>query len=374
MSENCAIVGLDIGSSHLKFVVFDDMKLSKGRTLIYPIWAISENAGVKSKKDELIFQAIEVTLKRFQDEYGCVNVGVVTSIEAAFPFLNVSSRLRSINRHIPNINFYTIDNSISVVPLENVTRPNRMSSIRGIQYIARKLLRDGILVHMNSASMVIVPVVEGQIINQELHYSSGIGLWIGALLTPLFQVSQKGILFGEEFPTSPANVYLYDILPEILPKQKFLDIISGYNLPVQLEKADEKSSYFRLLQYFGCFPDTTYYNPILKKPYNMKNQIKIASFYTYNKLLNIILENVLKVLSRVDIPLGDLEIVISGIGKDFVLFDSLYLLKDKLVDIDQYITKPYSIFLEAFSAAISVYELINGTHLSKEDLKRRFGR
>ncbi|GEM_PF-2454136 len=378
MKNKEAIVGIDIGSSHIKTIILDETNFNESIIFIYPIWAIAENAGIKSKKEELIFQAVTTTLRKLREQYRFVHANVVTSLEAAFPFLDAISRLKSIEKNLSNVNLYTVTSDLMVAPVENVAYPNRMSSIKSIQYIAKKILKDGILVHMNSASTVIVPVVNGASIEQKIHYSSGIGLWVGALLTPIFQISHKCILFGDEFLTSPSNVYLYDILQNILPEQKLQAILEIYNVPIQLEKekdkTNKKASYFRLLQYLGCFPEEVYHNLILGRPYNMENQVKIASLYIYHKFLDIIFENILKVLSRVDIPLENLEIVMSGVGKEFVLPDSLYLFRNKLTDIEMYIPKPYCIVLEAFSAALSLYELLEGVNLSKENIQRRFRR
>lgn len=376
MKNEEAIVGIDIGSSHVKTIILNKTNFNESTTFIYPIWAIAENAGIKSKKEELIFRAVTITLRKLQEQYRFVHANIVTSLEAAFPFLDVISQLKSIEKNLSNINFYTITNNLVVIPIDDIAHPNRMSSIRSIQYIAEKILNDGILIHMNSASTVIVPVVNGVSIEQKLHYSSGIGLWVGALLTPVFQVSNKCILFGDEFLTSPANVYLYDILPNILPEQKLQAILEIYNVPIQLgkekDKKNKKASYFRLLQYLGCFPEEVHHNLTLRRPYNMENQVKIASMYLYHKFLNTTFENILKVLSRVDISLSNLEIIISGIGKEFALPDSLYLFRNKLTDIEMYIPKPYCIVLEAFGAALSLYELLEDVKLSKEEIQRRF--
>lgn len=376
MRNEEVIVGIDVGSSHIKTVILNKTNFDDSIVFIFPIWSIAENAGIKSKKDKLIFQAITSILREIQKQYRFVHVNVVTSLEAAFPFLDVMSQLKSIERSLSNVNLYTITDNLVVTPIEHIIYSNRMSSLRSLQYIAEKILKDGVLIHMNSASTVTVPVVNGISLKQKLHYSSGIGLWIGVLLTPLFQLSNKCILFGEEFPVSPANVYLYDILPNILPEQVLRNVLKTYNMPIQLEKEknrdNKKSSYYRLLQYFGCFPEGIYYNSALNKPYDMENQIKIASIYLYHKLLNIIFENILKVLSRIDIPLSGVEIVISGIGKEFALPDSLYLFRNKITDIEVYIPKPYCIVLEAFSAALSLYEFLEDVKLSKEDIQGRF--
>ena len=358
------ILGIDIGSSHIKLTTID-LKDFNLNCKSYPVLHVARRSGVS--RLEIIRGILSEIFLRYNNRYDDVNVNIVTSLEAAKPNFDFLKFFIDIREKYEGINFYTLDKNLSVQSLDSLDSWPYMSSIHSIRYIGGKLLESGILVHMNSSSSVFAPVLNGKPVDLPLHYSSGIALWKGALYTLLQNISTNTIVFGRQSPlSSPDFVSILDVLTELNKlSSEDLDIIEKYTSRIEV---DESKSIEKLMMAIGCFRDFPYTNLYTGTDYDILNQVKLSSLYMYQKYLFMIFENVIKILSEVDIPWENMELIISGIGKNHILKDAFHLFGDKVVDIESYIPIPYSIFLESFGSAISLLESTVGTSC---DLKNR---
>ncbi|NJE09143.1 hypothetical protein E3E31_11525 [Thermococcus sp. M39] len=362
--NNKKFIGLDIGASHIKATSIDeDLNVN---VEIYPIWKSSLKGNIN--RINLMNAVVKHIIKEKIKKYGKVDVNIVTSIEMAYPSFNYLDFFNRLSQNLSQVNIYTINEKFVVTPLHELESWANLSVSHALGYIGGKLIDTGILIHMNSSSTIFVPVLVGNAVSQEVHYSSGLGMWIGALYTDIHMISNESFIFGKKSLISPSSVTILDILLE-LDELSLKNIMSDYKSPVSITEEYKKDSFYRLLKLLGCFPTRKYKNSRSDKEYDLKNQVKISSLYIYYKLLNIVFENVIKILSDLDIPLNNLKLLLSGIGKDFILPDALYLFNDKLIDVESYIPKPYCIFLESFSAALSLYEYITNSKISLHEIK-----
>ncbi|NJE61982.1 hypothetical protein [Thermococcus sp. 21S7] len=364
MERSGVMLGVDIGSSHIKTTTL----CLSSKNIDFNVYPISYITGklklsgtMKGRIEKLIIPALDATLSKYSKKYDTVYVNLVTSLEAAAPWYDYLSKFKEIEMKYENVILHTMTGSLSVEQLTSLKSWQYMSSIHAVRYIAEKLLENGMLIHMNSASTLFIPVLSGRAIPMEIHYSSGVALWVGALYTPLPSVSNNVLVFGKKSLSSPTtNIKLYEAL-SLIAKTEVARTLKEYKSPYRVDSINSSEV---ILQFIGCFPNKKYLNKITNTPYNLHNQAKISAFYIYSTYLNKILENVLMVLSEVDIPIDTAKFLVSGIGKDPILKDALYIFADKLMDIEIYIPKPYCIFLESFGAALSLYEYLTSEKIS----------
>ena len=368
MSE--VTLGMDIGSSHIKVISIkedgrNDLAID---VKIYPVWRASTTTNIS--RINLIDATIKHVLREHLRKYEKVNVGVVTSLEAVYPSFDHIKYFTRLAEIFPDVEFYTIDQEFKCASLMDIRSWPKMSVFYALGYIGSKLLDTGLLIQMNSASTMFIPVISGRVVPLELHYSSGIGLWIGALYTDVHVVSNETLIFGRKSLISSSFATLLDVLLELKDEQFVKGILKNYHSPISITEEHLKNSLETLMKLFGVFSDVEYKNRAGIK-WDLNNQIKIGSLYLYSRLTNIIFENVLKIISELDMPINDLKLILSGIGKEFVLPDALHLLADHIVDIEEYIPKPYCIFLESLSVALSLFEHITGSNIKLEEIKWR---
>jgi len=357
---------MDIGSSHIKVTsIKEDLTMD---VKVYPIWKSSMNANVPriSLIDATIKHILKENLRKH--EHKRVNVGVVTSFEAMYPSFDHISYFTKLTEMFQSVEFYTVSQEFKSVSLEDIESWPKMSVLHALGYIASKLLDTGLLIQMNSSSTVFIPVISGQVVPLQVHYSSGIGLWIGALYTDVHLIGNETIIFGRKSLISSSFATLLDLLLKLRGEQFVKKIIVDYHSPVSITEKYLTDSSEILMKLFGVFPDMEYRNRAGIK-YDLDNQTKIASLYLYSRLANIMFENVLKIISELDMSLNDLKLVLSGIGKEFILPEALHLLASQLVDIEEYVPKPYCIFLESLGVVLSLFEHVTGTTIKLDEIK-----
>ncbi len=209
---------------------------------------------------------------------------------------------------------------------------------------------------MNSSSTLFIPVKKGIAVPLEPHYSSGIGMWTGALYRHVFNITGNGVyVFGRKIYISPIAGSLTDIIFQIMP-EKAEEMLKLHNSPVKIDEL-RRNSGKRIMHILGIFPRREYRNFRCGGFFNKENQVRVASYHIYANFLQALVENLLKILSDVDIDVENMELAISGVGEP-ILEDAFYLFRKRMIKLSEKLSPEKSVMLEAYSAALSLQEYI----------------
>ncbi len=282
-----------------------------------------------------------------------VYANIVTSIDAAYPEEDYLSLLKELTQEC-NAKIYLLSDNLVPVQLDKTGKWCFLSSINSLMYIAQRYLENGVLVHMNSSSTLFIPVKKGIAVPLEKHYSSGIGMWTGALYRHVFNITGNGVyVFGRKIYVSPVAGSLTDILFQIMPDkaEKMLEL---HNSTVGIGDL-RRDSRKRIMQILGIFPQREYRNFRYGGFFNKENQVRVASYDIYFNFLHALVENLLKILSDVDIDVENMELAISGIGEP-ILEDAFHLFRERIIKLSEKLSPKKSVMLEAYGAALSLQE------------------
>ncbi|MCD6370890.1 MAG: hypothetical protein J7L63_05310 [Thermoplasmata archaeon] len=347
------IVGIDIGSAHVKVCHLTE----RMETEIFPVGMVASKLSEGcSRMRDIILPLLRKIIERELNRWERVHVGIVTSIEAAYPREPYLRYLREFAESYFDAKFYILHETLRPREIHTLEKWPFMSSINALRYIATRFLTDGMLIHMNSSSTLFVPVKEGFAIPLELHYSSGVGMWGGALHRHVFNITGGGVyIFGRKTYLSPTAGSIADILLEIDPSRALM-LLQNHNMPVKSEEA-KKRARNNLAQLLGIFENREYRNLLHGGFFDKRNQIKIASYHIYGNFLYALFENVVKIFSEVDIDVEKAHFLVSGIGEP-ILEESLHLFGDKVERMSQKLSGECSIILESYGAALSLQEML----------------
>jgi len=332
---NC-VVGVDIGSAHMKYCVLDIDKL-ESRTGIIPLW-------LSGDRMKMIAESFSFLVNKKLREYKIMHLGVVSSFEAAFaaePWK--SSEIQNAVLNVANkYDAYTFNERLKLVDM-NREQWVPLSSKYSVGYVASLLLKTGLFIQMNSASTVIAGVKNQNYVSiNPYKNTSGEGAWIGALYTPLSTVAEHGMISGRYCNLSPYGAQTEDIINILFP-EKIKKALEKYGANIDLSYEDSVN---RFLQLLGQLPG---YNQLC----NLENQVKLFSLMCYYKILDKIRNMVFQVLSFMDLDFNDTEIIISGVGKDLFLKESLRLFSN-VKDVEEYLYSDLCINLESFAIAMAI--------------------
>lgn len=349
-------LGIDVGSAHLKVVSLGE----KENFEIYRVGEIAFKLKMESRRLELIFPLLRKIISEKSKE-GKVYVNLVTSIDVAYPEKDYLLEMQRFAEEC-EANFFMLSENLIPVEIKKMESWIFLSSVNSLRYVAQKYLKNGILIQMNANSALFIPVKNGCAPPLEIHYSSGIGMWAGALYRHVFNITGTGVyVLGEKTyvsPISPIVGSIIDILFQISP-QKAEKMLKMHNATAEEIEELRNLSQKRLMQLLGFFPNKEYRNFRYGGFFSKENQIKVASYHIYSNFLQALLENTLKILSSVDIEMNNMEIGISGIGEP-ILEDALHLFHNRLIKFSDKLSPPKSIMLEAYGAALSLKEYIEG--------------
>ncbi len=343
-------LGIDIGSAHLKVVALCPNPSEE----IYPVGIIASKLQKASRLRDIIFPLVRKIISEKSKDVE-VYANIVTSIDVAYPEEDYLSILKKLTQEC-NAKIYLLSDNLVPVQLEKTENWFFLSSINSLRYIAQKYLENGVLVHMNSSSTLFIPVKKGIAVSLEPHYSSGIGMWTGALYRHVFNITGNGVyVFGRKIYVSPVAGSLIDILFQIMPEkaEKMLEL---YNSPMRIDEL-RRDSGKRIMHILGIFPQREYRNFRYGGLFNKENQVRVASYHIYANFLQALVENLLKILSDVDIDVENMEVAISGIGEP-ILEDAFHLFRGKMIKLSEKLSPKKSVMLEAYGAALSLQEYV----------------
>lgn len=333
------ILGLDIGSANLKYVVLDSEKREVLSLGCIPLWTRKMDL---LKKMVGAVGYIERTVKPS-------SMSIVTSFEITErePVHILEEFYGTLLDKFRNVKIITITKDCSVIDVD-VAQKNASqfigSAVQGAAYVGMHVIDTGILVAMNSASTIVLPIIGKSYCPVSDHkFSSGGGRWIGALYTPVENVINRGIVNGRMTALAPYGAHTVDIF-NILHNAQLEEMLSLYGVDRNLYPRE--GSFMKVLHSLACFSETI-------TEISM-NQARIFSLYVYYKLEDIIREMTFQTLSALDLDTEKTPITVCGIGKDLVLKNALRYFR--VQDIESYVPFPLWSYTEAFGGALALLE------------------
>lgn len=343
---NNSIAGLDIGSANLKYVIVDSNKEKIINSGCIPLW---------SKKISLVKKvvgAVKYIVETAKPE--CINIVTSFEIVKEKPVHTLEEFYETLLDEL-NIPIYTITKDCTVIDMRAAQKKASElvgSSVQSAAYAGTHIIDDGILITMNSASTIVIPIVEKEYCPiSNYKFDSGEARWIGALYTPVINFLETGIIYGHITKLAPYGAHTVDIF-NILNRAKLEQALDLYGI--------DKSIFSQEASFYKIFHSLTHF---YAKNINetLRTQTKIFSLYVYYNLQNTIREMVFQVISALNLDPEATPIIIGGIGRDLILKNALqWFLTD---DIERYIPLPLWTYIEAFGSALALLEKIENKYI-----------
>lgn len=336
--KNKPILGLDIGSANLKYIAIDPDGKKVVNLGCIPLW---------SKKIDILKKTTGA-VKYIAEKTKPDSINIVTSFEIVEK--RPVQTLRRFYETLLNeleMPGYTLAGNCTVVNIETAKeRASEFigSAVQGAACVGTHIINDGILIAMNSASTIAVPIVEGRYRPISNHkFCSGEARWIGALYTPVEKVVHTGIINGHMTRLAPYGAHTVDIF-NILNSPHLEQALNLYGVDRKLYPRED--SFYKIYHSIVCINDEIDEISMI--------QARIFSLFVYYNLLDIVREMILQVFSALSMDPEKTPIVVCGIGKDMILRNALQ--DFNVHDVEKHIPFPLWSYIEAFGSALALLE------------------
>lgn len=341
------MLGLDIGSANLKYIALDPNKKEVTHFGCVPLW--SKRINLLKKTVAGVKHIIEI----IKPEY----VNIVSSFEIVEkkPIHILEMFYETLLTEFDNTIFYTLTRDCNVIDIYNAQKRASdliTSAVQGVAYIGTHIVDNGVLINMNSASTVVIPILKNRYQSiSGYKFSSGEARWIGALYTPVETFTDSGVINGHITKLAPYGAHTVDVF-NILDKSRLEEILGLYGV--------NKTLYPQEDSLYKIFHSLAYYPKNINK--TSINQAKIFSLYIYHKLQDIIREMIFQIFSFLNLDPEEIPIITCGIGKDLILKNGLR--NFNVHDISSYLSFPLWVYVEAFGSALALLEKIENKHIN----------
>ncbi|KYK35442.1 MAG: hypothetical protein HXS48_04145 [Theionarchaea archaeon] len=340
------VLGLDVGSANVKYVAIDQEKREVIDSGCIPLW---------TQKISVLKKTVGA-VKYITKSMDPASINVVTSFEVVEkkPVHALEAFYETLSNEI-DVPLYTLTKECTLTDIATAqTHAEEFvtSALHGAAYAGTHILDNGIVMTMNSASTIVLPIIQRRYHPINDHkFSSGEARWLGVLFTPLEKVFETAPLNGRMTKLAPYGAHTGDIF-NILNSSGLEKVLSLYGV--------DKALYSQEDSVYKIFHTLAY--PLRDITEDIQTQAKLFSLYVYHNLENIIREMVIHVFSALNFDPDTTPIAACGIGKDLLLKPAL---RQFIVhDIEAVIPFPLWTYIEAFGSALALLEQTGDTHIT----------